>query len=42
LAHRGHDAEIPAAAAHRPEQLLFIGVVGDDNASISEHDLSGQ
>jgi hypothetical protein len=31
-----------AAAAQRPEQLGFVGLVGDDDASISEHDLSGQ
>jgi hypothetical protein len=41
-AHGGHDAEVSAAAAQCPEQLRFIGLVGDDNASISEHDLCGQ
>ena len=42
VAHGGHDAETSAAAAQRPEQLLFTVAAGDNGASISEHDLSGQ
>jgi hypothetical protein len=39
-AHRRDDAKV-AAAAQRPEQLLFILVVGDDDASVREDDLCG-
>ena len=42
VAHGGHDAEVSAAAAQCPEQLLFIVVIGDDDAPISEHDLRGE
>ncbi len=41
-AHGGHGAEVSAAAAQRPEQLLFIVPAGNNDASIGEHDLSGQ
>jgi hypothetical protein len=41
-AHGGHDAEVAAAAAQCPEQLRIIVAAGDNDASISEHDLSGQ
>ena len=42
VAHGSHDAEVCAAAAQCPEQLLFIVAAGDNSASISEHDLCGQ
>ena len=41
-AHGGHDAEVPAAAAQCPEELGFVGLVGEHDASIREHDLCGQ
>ena len=41
VAHGGDDAKISTAAAQCPKQLLFIGVVGDDDAPVGEHDLSG-
>jgi hypothetical protein len=38
----GHDAEISAAAPQRPEQLLFTFGIGDDHASIRQHNLRGE
>ena len=37
-----HDAKVSAAAMQGPEQLLFIVVFGDDDASIRENDLCGE
>jgi hypothetical protein len=34
VVHGSHDAEVSAAAAQRPEQLLFIVAAGDNGASI--------
>ena len=40
--HGGDDAEVSAAAAQRPIQLLLTVVAGDDDAPIGEHDLCGE
>ena len=34
-----HDAEVPAATAHRPEQVGMLGGTGGDQASVGQHDL---
>src|SRR5215831_18698024 len=42
VAHGGYDAEVSAAAAHCPEQFLFIVAAGDNDSPVSEHDLCGE
>jgi hypothetical protein len=41
VAHGRNDAEISAAAAQCPKQLHFIGIAGDNDASIREYDFCG-
>ncbi len=41
VAHCGYHPKIPAAAAQCPEQLLFIVIIGDHDATICQHDLRG-
>ena len=36
---RGHDREVAAAAAQRPEQIRIRGLVGGDDSSVGEHDV---
>ena len=36
---RGHDAEVPAPAAQRPEQVGVLVVARADDAAVGEHDL---
>jgi hypothetical protein len=40
-AHRRDDTEVAAAAAQRPEQLLFAIPLGDNGASVREHKVGG-
>ena len=39
---RGDDAEVPATAAQRPEQVRVLGLAGGDEAAVGEHDVRGQ
>jgi hypothetical protein len=40
-AHRRDDTEVAAAAAQRPEQLLFAIPLGDNGGSLREHNVGG-
>jgi hypothetical protein len=39
---RGDDAEVPAAAAQRPEQVGVGAFAGGDESAVGEHDVGGQ
>ena len=41
VAHGGHDAEVSAAAAQCPEQVLFSVVFGGYGAAVRENDVCG-
>lgn len=39
---RGDDAEVPATAAQRPEQVRVLGLARGDETAVGEHDVRGQ
>ena len=38
----GHDAEVPTAAPHAPEEVCVLGGVGGEELAVSRDDIDGE